>query len=87
MDSKKSRPFIPALYSWNPAWAVVLALAIGCSQPEPLLQNDPLSAAPEADARRFAGPTFAIGDELVRVRPDPNPERNAYFGDLHVHTK
>jgi hypothetical protein len=26
-------------------------------------------------------------DPLSSDRPDPNPDRNAYFGDLHVHTK
>lgn len=27
-----------------------------------------------------------IGDERITVRPEANPLRNAYFGDLHVHT-
>ncbi len=27
-----------------------------------------------------------IGDERITVRPETNPLRNAYFGDLHVHT-
>jgi hypothetical protein len=25
--------------------------------------------------------------ETISLRPEPNPERNAYFGDLHVHTE
>jgi hypothetical protein len=29
---------------------------------------------------------LTIGDEMVTVRPGANPLRNAYFGDLHVHT-
>ncbi len=29
---------------------------------------------------------MTIGDETVTVRPEANPMRNAYFGDLHVHT-
>lgn len=27
-----------------------------------------------------------ISDEIVELRPSPNPDRNAWFGDLHVHT-
>ena len=27
-----------------------------------------------------------VDDEIRQLRPLPNPERNAYFGDLHVHT-
>jgi hypothetical protein len=29
---------------------------------------------------------LTIGKETVTVRPEANPLRNAYFGDLHVHT-
>ena len=25
-------------------------------------------------------------DTYVQLRPEPNPDKNAYFGDLHVHT-
>ena len=25
-------------------------------------------------------------DTYVQPRPEPNPDKNAYFGDLHVHT-
>ena len=32
-------------------------------------------------------PVFEIGDEILeRRRPDPDPDRVALFGDLHVHT-
>jgi len=27
-----------------------------------------------------------VNHEILTLRPPPNPERNAYFGDLHVHT-
>jgi hypothetical protein len=30
---------------------------------------------------------FAPSLETISLRPAPNPERNAYFGDLHVHTE
>ena len=32
-------------------------------------------------------PVFDIQDEVIaRTRPAPNPDRSAFFGDLHVHT-
>lgn len=58
--------------------------ALACSEPEPLLGNDPLSQDASSPP---IGPVFEVDDELIWVRPDPNPERNAYFGDLHVHTR
>lgn len=36
--------------------------------------------------RRFAGVDFPISPERITVHPAANAERNAYFGDLHVHT-
>ena len=29
---------------------------------------------------------FPANEEIITLRPPPNPDRNAYFGDLHVHT-
>jgi hypothetical protein len=50
-------------------------LATGCSrkspQPKPVAETGPAQAAP----------AVAVTD-----RPPANPERNAYFGDVHVHT-
>ena len=37
---------------------------------------------PTVDADRM----LPVDDEIRQLRPLPNPERNAYFGDLHVHT-
>ena len=37
---------------------------------------------PTVDADRM----LPVDDEIRQLRPPPNPERNAYFGDLHVHT-
>ena len=34
----------------------------------------------------LAQPVFVTGHAIVDRRPDANPQRNAYFGDLHVHT-
>jgi hypothetical protein len=73
---------------WMPICVTLLALGAGCSEPDPLLENGSLSRDARPPTRRgFPDRNFEIGDELVRIRPDPNPERNAYFGDLHVHTK
>ena len=27
-----------------------------------------------------------LTDNQIKLRPAPNPDMNAYFGDLHVHT-
>jgi hypothetical protein len=47
-----------------------------------------MDASPLADANagRFPERVLEIDDELVTRRPEPNPERDVYFGDLHVHT-
>ncbi len=34
----------------------------------------------------LAQPVFVTDHTIVDRRPDANPQRNAYFGDLHVHT-
>lgn len=33
-----------------------------------------------------ANSLLPVHDEIIALRSPPNPERNAYFGDLHVHT-
>ncbi|MFP8875577.1 MAG: DUF3604 domain-containing protein, partial [Myxococcota bacterium] len=44
--------------------------------------------SPLADSgdRRFPERAFEISDDIVEIWPKRNPDRNAYFGDLHVHT-
>ena len=55
------------------AWAIVLGLA-GCAAPK---TEEP---AP--------GSTVTTGTPLAPARtPGYNPDRNAYFGDLHIHTR
>ncbi|SVB49024.1 uncharacterized protein METZ01_LOCUS201878, partial [marine metagenome] len=34
----------------------------------------------------FAQPLFETDHKIIDRRPDANSNRNAYFGDLHVHT-
>ncbi len=53
-----------------------------------------LSESTDDDSPLGASTQGAIPEKLLevnpaivdRTRPEPNPERNAYFGDLHVHT-
>ena len=46
----------------------------------------------ELNSENFAGTNeqqafkMAISDELLQLRPQLNEQRNAYYGDLHVHT-
>jgi hypothetical protein len=35
---------------------------------------------------RASGELFPVNEEILSLRPPANPDRNAYFGDLHVHT-
>ena len=69
----------------TPHLCVLLALGLtACDRAEPLDGDvSPLAASTE---RRFPERAFEIDDEILALRPKPNPERNAYFGDLHVHT-
>lgn len=39
-----------------------------------------------AGASRGVNSLFPANEEILTLRQPPNPERNAYFGDLHVHT-
>ncbi len=39
-----------------------------------------------ANVASDANSVFPPNEEILTLRPAPNPDRNAYFGDLHVHT-
>ena len=42
---------------------------------------------PDLNQRTLLGqPVFETEHTIIDRRPDANPQRNAYFGDLHVHT-
>ncbi len=61
----------------------------GCSGEggSPQEPADPVAqAGGDPLARQFPEQALQIGDEILERRPLPNPARNAYFGDLHVHT-
>ena len=73
------------------AMIVAFALMAGCS-------GDSQEAQKRAEAREYYRTTNTIipaSDEIITFpalpmpddsRPASNPDRNAYFGDLHVHT-
>ena len=56
------------------------ALAAGCSR-------NPSSPEPAAATSNAAAATAGVGPAASTAeRPPVNPERNAYFGNVHVHT-
>jgi len=66
-------------------FSVLVLLFTGCSadsERNAKVAVDPASATPSSEAQSAAGGP-ASGSENVPT----NPERNAYFGDLHVHTR
>jgi hypothetical protein len=77
--------------------AIALAMLGACEQkaPEPPAQKSatddaakkaaaaPAAAQPAAPAPSAAPPVAAAQPEAA---PQPNPERNAYYGETHLHT-
>jgi len=63
---------------------MILALQ-ACSRDEvpDLNKISPLDQQQDAASEK---PILATNHEVLNLRADPNPDRNAYFGDLHVHT-
>ncbi len=66
------------------AVAAVLTLAACSNDSLDARQSDPEVGL--AGAARTANTLLPPSEEILQFRPAPNPERNAYFGDLHVHT-
>ncbi|MEO2167053.1 MAG: DUF3604 domain-containing protein, partial [bacterium] len=64
--------------------AIILLGAAGCQQNLDLDTASPLGT--DGNGPRFPVEAFSVSHDLLETRPAPNPERNAYFGDLHVHT-
>ena len=62
------------------------SLLAACSSDESFdaAQND--ESVGLAGAARGDNQLLPIDDGLLSLRQAPNPERNAYYGDLHVHT-
>ncbi|NND67424.1 MAG: DUF3604 domain-containing protein [Halioglobus sp.] len=66
------------------AGAAVLALGACSNESLDAMQTDADTGI--AGAARAANTLLPPSDEIIQFRPAPNPQRNAYFGDLHVHT-
>ncbi|NQZ97719.1 MAG: DUF3604 domain-containing protein [Myxococcales bacterium] len=68
------------------AGLIIAGLLLGllaCDRAETRDDSSPLAAS---TTRSIPERVLSISDEIVEVRPQPNSHRNAYFGDLHVHT-
>lgn len=48
--------------------------------------SEPQNTLATKAAARPSGNLLVVNEEILTLRTPPNPERNAYFGDLHVHT-
>lgn len=66
---------------WAHGLVVLLLIPWGCSrEADEVVDSDDLM-------RRFTrSEVFEADDETLVRRPPANPDRNVYFGDLHVHT-
>jgi hypothetical protein len=73
----------------SPAILLVPLLLLGaCSGDEGSFSA---SGAQSNDAHGLAGTrsgarSLPVNEEILVLRPEANPERNAYYGDLHIHT-
>jgi len=81
-------------------WVLALALAaatlltFGCGQSPATDSGDSVGGASSAEGMgsedspppRFGGVELDIPPDTFNANPESNAERNAYFGDLHVHT-
>ena len=63
--------------------ALLLGACSSGETPQEAQTNESVGLAGAATDRNAPLPT---NREILELRPQPNPERNAYFGDLHVHT-
>ena len=69
-----------------PASCLLLALVGACSDDRNLVnvQSDETMGLAGRDSGSRLLP---VDEEVLLLRPAPNPERKAYFGDLHIHTR
>ena len=80
-------------FSAQPLSVIVLALWLaGCGQGAPTNgdagadQTGAQVSEAEPTAPRFGGVQLAMPADTLNANPESNANRNAYFGDLHVHT-
>ncbi|MCB1701550.1 MAG: DUF3604 domain-containing protein [Halioglobus sp.] len=58
--------------------ACMTTVLLGCTEPQESLS---ITAT-----QRPSGNLLPVSEDILELVPAPNPDRNAYFGDLHVHT-
>jgi hypothetical protein len=70
-------------------WLLPAVLVVSCARND---DGGSLADAQSNEQIGLAGPArganvlLPADTGIITLRPPPNPERNAYFGDLHVHT-
>ncbi len=84
-------------YARIPAAALLLLLIAACGAPPADPDETAAQAAPEAAPaepetadtapRRFGGARLDMPGDVITAAPGRNATRQAYFGDLHVHTE
>ncbi|MAE95870.1 MAG: hypothetical protein CL910_14530 [Deltaproteobacteria bacterium] len=62
----------------------ISALLVALGHADPSLAQE--AEEPAGQISFPSGSVFEMGDETLLLRPPPDPDRRAYFGDLHVHT-
>ncbi|MEP5765843.1 MAG: DUF3604 domain-containing protein [Halieaceae bacterium] len=68
------------------ALALLTLLCGGCADDDSLNSAQTDETISIAGAARSDNRLLPVDPAIVQMRPAANPERNAYFGDLHVHT-
>ena len=69
------------------ALGLMLGLIIGCSGGERTENSSEGSSdTAEPTTPRFGGNQLVMPPDTINANPASNANRNAYFGDLHVHT-
>ena len=68
-------------------YATLLALGLAACSSDDLdsMQTDESTGI--AGQARSSATLLPTNTEIIDLRRTPNPDRNAYFGDLHVHTE
>jgi hypothetical protein len=84
-------------YTFRKLWSSLVTLSLllgGCGQEtsskmgssDGQLERNAESPDSQSDTRRFGGVQLVIPPDTLNANPESNASRNAYFGDLHVHT-
>jgi Protein of unknown function (DUF3604) len=72
----------------NTRSALVLSISLiaGCSGDQSMDAYQSDESIGLAGTARNANTLIPVDEEILQLRASANPDRNAYFGDLHVHT-